>query len=209
MVVLDIETTGLDQEDNGLLSIGAVDFLNPKETFYGECHVREGEKIESAALEINGFSYDEARDKTKQSTRDLLISFDEWLKTRPIKMVGGLHVAAFDVPFINKKALQCGVRLKLHKRSIDLHSIAYAKMQELKKVVPMTDGWSVMDTDFIHPFCGLPKESKPHNALSGAKWEAEALSRLVHGTGLLKEFTRFPIPEYLQKKKPQVQRRLV
>ena len=207
--MLDIETSGLDAEDNGLLSIGAVDFLNPTETFYGECHIREGEKIDSEALEINGFTYDEARDKTKQSTRDLLVAFDEWLKTRPIRMVGGLHIAAFDVPFINKKALQCGVRLKLHKRSIDLHSIAYAKMQELKKVVPMTDGWSVMDTDFIHPFAGLPKEPRPHHGLSGAKWEAESLSRLMLGKGLLKEFARYPVPEYLQKKKQITQRRLV
>ena len=68
----------------------------------------------------------------------------------------GCNIAAFDVPFLNKKA-QCGVRMRLHKRSIDLHSLAYAKMQELRKVVPLTDGWSVMDTDFIHPFCGLPK----------------------------------------------------
>ncbi len=133
MIVLDIETTGLEPEFHGLISIGALDLNKPSDQFYGECRIREGEKIDSQALDVNGFTYDEVRDKDKQSTRDLLIAFDEWLKNRSIKMIGGLHIAAFDVPFINKKALQCGVRLRLHRRSIDLHSIAYARMQELGK----------------------------------------------------------------------------
>jgi len=199
MVILDIETSGLDPEIHGLLSIGAIDFLHPSESFYGECHIREGERIDPEALSLNGFTGDEAKDKTKQGTRDLLIAFNEWLESRSIKMIGGLHIAAFDVPFINKKALQCGVRMRLHKRSIDLHSIAYAKMQELRKVVPLTDGWSVMDTDFIHPFCGLPKEPQPQHALNGAKWESESLNRLIKGKGLLKSFARYPIPAYLKK----------
>lgn len=199
MIVLDIETTGLDPELNGLLSIGAIDYLHPNETFYGECRIREGERIEPEAISVNGFNPEEIKDKSKLSTRDLIIEFDEWLKSRSIKMIGGLHVSAFDVPFLNKKALQCGVRMRLHRRTIDLHSIAYAKMQELGKVVPMTDGWSVMDTDVIYPFVGLPKEPKPKNALSGAKWEAEAMSRLIHGSGLIKALSRYPIPEYLIK----------
>ena len=206
MIILDIETTGLDPELNGLLSIGAVDFLRPSETFYGECRIREGERIDPEAIDVNGFDLEEIKDKSKQTTRDLIISFDEWLKSRSIRMVGGLHISAFDVPFLNKKALQCGVRMRLHRRTIDLHSIAYAKMQELGKVVPMTDGWSVMDTDVIYPFVGLPKEPKPKNALSGAKWEAEALSRLMRGFGLVKELSRYPIPEYLVKKKRVVRK---
>lgn len=198
MIVLDIETSGLDVETHGLLSIGAIDLTQPSTTFYEECRLREGEKIDENALDVNGFSIEECRDKTKQSTRDLLLHFQAWLELRQIKMIGGLHVAAFDTPFLNRKASQVGLRMRLHKRSIDLHSIAYAKMQQLGKVVPMTDGWSVMDTDFIHPFCGLPKEPRPHNALNGAKWEAESLSRLIYGKNLLRDFSRYPVPDYLK-----------
>lgn len=198
MIVLDIETTGLDPEVHGIVSIGAVDITNPNEVFYEECRIREGEKIDDNALEVNGFTLDECRDKNKQSTRDLIQHLEEWIESRTIKMIGGLQVAAFDVPFFNKKASQVGLRTRLHRRSIDLHSIAYAKMQALGKIVPMTDGWSVMDTDFIHPFCGLPKEPKPHNALNGAKWEAESLYRLMNGKNLLKDFSRHPVPEYLK-----------
>lgn len=196
--MLDIETTGLDPETHGIVSIGAIDLTEPESMFYEECRIREGEKIEEQALEVNGFTLDECRDKNKQSTRDLLQHFDMWLQSRSIKMIGGLHVASFDVPFINRKSSQVGLRIRLHKRSIDLHSIAFAKMQELGKVVPMTDGWSVMDTDFIHPFCGLPKEPRPHNALNGAKWEAESLFRLMNGKNFLKQFARYPVPDYLK-----------
>lgn len=198
MIIVDIETSGLDPLTHGLLSIGAVDFADPKVTFYGECRLRDGEHTDDGALEINGFTKEEARDKTKQSTRELLKDFNRWLECRNIKVIGGLHIAAFDVPFLLEKASQCGVGLKLHKRSIDLHSLAYAKLLELKKVIPLTDGWSVMDTDYIYPFCGLPKEPQPHQALSGAKWEAESMSRIIYGKGLLQAFKRFPVPEYLK-----------
>jgi DNA polymerase III epsilon subunit-like protein len=197
MIVLDIETSGLDPETHGILSVGAFD-ITSGESFYEECRLREGEKIDENALDVNGFTMDECRDKTKQSTRDLLQHFETWLKERTIKMIGGLHVQSFDVPFLNRKATQVGLRLRLHRRSIDLHSIAFAKMQNLGKVVPMTDGWSVMDTDFIHPFCGLPKEPKPQNALNGAKWEAESIYRLINGKSLIKDFSRHPVPDYLK-----------
>ncbi len=197
MVILDIETTGLDPEVNGLLSIGAIDFARPRDTFYGECRIRKGEKVSQSALEVNGFSADDVKDPAKQTTKDLIKSFEQWLSRRNEKVIGGLHIASFDVPFLNRKAEQTSVNLKLHRRSMDLHSLAYAKMLQLGRIVPLTDGWSVMDVDFIFPFCGLPREPKPKNALNGAKWEAECMARLIHGRKLLKSFERYPLPTYL------------
>lgn len=197
MIILDIETTGLNPERNGLLSIGAIDFTNPSERFYGECRIRRGEVVDPYALEINGFDKDEATSPAKQSTKNLLLEFKDWLDQRQIRVIGGLHIAAFDVPFLLAKAELCSVQLTLHKRSIDLHSIAYGKMLQLKRVIPLTDGWSVMDTDQIYPLCGLPPEPKPHHSLKGAIWEAEALSRLIYGKTLLREFARHPVPKHL------------
>ncbi len=197
MVILDIETTGLDAELNGLVSIGAIDFTRPRDTFYGECRIRKGEKITQSALDVNGFTADSVRDTEKQTTKELIKSFERWLSMRSVKVIGGLHISSFDVPFLNRKAEQTGVNLKLHRRSIDLHSLAYAKMLQLGRIVPLTDGWSVMDVDFIFPFCGLPREPKPKTALNGAKWEAECMARLIYGRKLLKSFERYPIPAYL------------
>jgi DNA polymerase III epsilon subunit-like protein len=197
MVILDIETTGLDPETHGLLSIGAIDFTRPRDTFYGECRIRRGEKVSQSALEVNGFTADEVKDPEKQSTEELIKSFELWMNRRNVKVIGGLHIASFDVPFLVTKAKQVKASLKLHKRSIDLHSLAYAKMLQLGRIVPLTDGWSVMDVDFIYPFCGLPREPKPKNALNGAKWEAECLARLIYGRKLLKSFERYEVPDYL------------
>lgn len=200
MIILDIETSGLNSDENGLLSIGAIDFARPRDQFYGECRIRKSEKISQTALEINGFTSEEARDPCRQSTRELLQSFALWLSMRNEKVIGGLHISSFDVPFINHKAEQTRTPIKLHRRSIDLHSIAYAKMLQLGRIVPLTDGWSVMDVDFIYPLCGLPREPYPKNSLNGAKWEAECLARLIYGKKLLKQFERYPVPEYLRVK---------
>lgn len=44
---------------------------------------------------------------------------------------------------------------------------------------------------------GLPNEPIPHNALTGAKMEAEAFSRFIYGKSFFKEFENYPVPHYL------------
>ncbi|MCA9348652.1 hypothetical protein KC878_00720 [Candidatus Saccharibacteria bacterium] len=197
MIVLDIETSGLDPQKHGILSIGAIDLRFPSRRFYEEARLHDNEAYDPEAGKINGISEVMARDRYKQSRQSLLRNFAEWYESRPVKVIAGLHIQAFDVPFLSVKAEQSRVALVLRKRSIDLHSLAYAKMLSLGKVIPLTNGWSVMDTDFIHPFCGLPKEPRPHNALHGAMWEAESMHRLIYGKPLLKEFSQYTIPVYL------------
>jgi hypothetical protein len=51
-------------------------------------------------------------------------------------------------------------------------------------------------------YVGLPSEPKPHRAINGARFEAEALSRLLFGIVKLDEFRKYAIPEYLQKSNP-------
>lgn len=199
MIVLDIETSGLDKEKHGILSIGAIDFRAPSRRFYEEARLHEDEEYDAEAGRINGFTELMARDASKQSRHSLLRNFATWYKSRPIKVIAGLHIQAFDVPFILHKSEKSRINLPLHKRSIDLHSLAYATMLAHNKVVPLTDGWSVMDTDFIFPYCGLPKEPRPHNALRGAVWEAESMHRLIYGKCLLKQFESYEIPAYLKK----------
>lgn len=200
MIVLDIETSGLDATQHGILSIGAIDMRAPSRRFYEEARLHESERYDPEAGKINGFSEANARDKSKQSRQSLLRNFANWYESRPVKVIAGLHIQAFDVPFLSIKAEQSRVALTLRKRSIDLHSLAYAKMLSMNKVIPLTDGWSVMDTDFIHPFCGLPKEPRPHHALRGAMWEAESMHRLIYGEPLLKQFNNYPLPNYLKLK---------
>ena len=43
-------------------------------------------------------------------------------------------------------------------------------------------------------YCGIPEEPRPHNALTGAKCNAEVISRLLHDKKLLPEFEQYGIP---------------
>ncbi len=89
MIVVDVETTGLDPRKHALLSIGAVDFLNPKKQFYGECRMWEGAEVfmgdeyYTCALNINGFTEEQIHDPTKKSVQQLIQEFFCGRKTAP------------------------------------------------------------------------------------------------------------------------------
>jgi DNA polymerase III epsilon subunit-like protein len=45
MIVFDIETTGFDADKCAIVSIGALDFFNPENTFYQEAKIDADDKI--------------------------------------------------------------------------------------------------------------------------------------------------------------------
>jgi hypothetical protein len=49
----------------------------------------------------------------------------------------------------------------------------------------------------VREFAGLGVESKPHNALNGARYEFEALCRIIYGKSVLPQFSSLPVPEAL------------
>ena len=122
MIIVDIETSGLDVQQHGLLSIGAIDMRAPSRRFYQEARLHEDDGFDPESTKVNGFDETAARDSSKQSRSSLLRAFTDWFSSRQVKVVGGLHIQAFDVPFLNQKAEQSRVALKLKKRTIDLHT---------------------------------------------------------------------------------------
>lgn len=67
MIVFDVETTGEDSRKHSIVSIGALEFSNPKNQFYEECRIWEGAEVQEIALKINGFTEENIRDPKKQS----------------------------------------------------------------------------------------------------------------------------------------------
>ena len=72
MIALDIETSGIDAHKHSILSIGAIDMDNPGNRFYAECRAWDGAHIDQEALDINGFTEEEAKDATKKSEEEVV-----------------------------------------------------------------------------------------------------------------------------------------
>jgi len=208
MIVVDVETTGLYPKENSIVSIGALDFSNPENQFYEECRIWEGAKIDPVALEINGFTLEQITDPNKQSLEVLMKNFILWRLNIKDRTFSG-HNAWFDRDFLIDSAERCslhpytgkGYSLEkgFGKRYVDLHSQTYTHYLSRGLKPPLKNRRTDIALDVALDYVGLPKESKPHNALAGAKMEAEAFSRLIYGKSLLKEFSQYAIPDYLLK----------
>ena len=197
MIVLDCETTGLYPRKNSIVSIGAVEFYNSNNMFYEECKICEGAEIEQKALDINGFTKEQITDPNKKSLEQILTNFLKWIEPCSNITLAGEN-PRFDIDFLNAATDMYGIRFRFGHRSIDLHSLCIAHHMKRGIILPLKNNKSDLNTDKILNYVGLPEEPKPHHALTGAKMEAEAFSRLIYGKNLLDEFSKFDVPRYLK-----------
>jgi len=194
MIVCDVETTGLDSRKNSIVSLGAVDFEHPQNTFYGECRVFNGAKIDRAALKINGFDAKRIKCRDKKPLRMLMKEFTGWAyKIKDITIAG--ENPRFDLNFIAASLERYKLENKFGYRTYDLHSVCYNYHVMHKISIPLKDNYSGITLDYTLRFVGLPEEPKPHNGLRGAKLEAEAFSRMFYGKSLFKEYGIYPVPK--------------
>ena len=197
MIIVDVEATGVNPQKHSLLSIGAIDFENPKRQFSGECRIFEGAHVSDEGLAVNGFTRAQIEDTTKQTDKELVEKFLEWAMESSDHTIGGQN-PSFDRDFIEYTALRYHLNWPLTKRTVDMHSVCYLHMIQRKILPPIENNRSNLNSDAIMAYVGIPVEPKPHIALNGARYEAEAFSRLLHNRGILAEFEKFPIP-WLQK----------
>nr|MDD3720491.1 exonuclease domain-containing protein [Candidatus Gracilibacteria bacterium] len=200
MISIDGEFTGLNHLKHSIVSLGAVDFLNPTNQFYAECRIWEGATWEDEALKINGFSVKEIQDPNKISLVQLIKKFDDWLKTCPYPQILIGQNPKSDIDFLVESYKKAGLEYPLGHRSIDTHSVVFAKHLELGKKILLDKGKFKINLDESLNFVGIPGgEPKPHIALMGAKCAAEVISRTIYGKKLLSEFEGYEVPEYLRK----------
>ncbi|MBN2042536.1 MAG: 3'-5' exonuclease [Candidatus Aenigmarchaeota archaeon] len=188
MIIVDVETTGLDPIRNSILSIGALDLSNPKNQFYGECGIWKGASISKTALKINGFTRKQIRDN-KKTPGELLKEFLEWAKRTKTKKIGGYYTR-FDYSFLKSTADRFSIKFPFSPDVLDLHDIFCKKMGMDKA---MYEGILLFSLNEIMISLGMPPEPDPHNALRGAKYTAEGISRVKNGKNLLKEFMNYPV----------------
>lgn len=197
MIVVDTETTGTDPRKHSLLSIGAVDFDDPENEFYGVCRAFDGAKIEKEALEINGFTEEEVHDRKAKSEGELLKAFISWTETVGDKTFAGQN-PSFDQDFMKAAADRANINWTFSKRSIDLHSVAYAHMLRKGVVPPSKNGHTDLNLPKILQYCGIPGDVNTHDAHDDALCAAECLSRLIYGKSSISDFERYPVPTHLR-----------
>lgn len=196
MIVVDVETSGLDPQKHSIVSIGAVDFALPTCLFYQECRIFEGAMISEEALSVNGFTVEQITDPSKPSLEETIRAFYAWTDSCVDRTIAGEN-PTFDRNFLHAAAQRYGLRLIFGHRSIDLHTLAYTHHQRRGLTLPLRDARTDLNLDKILVYVGLPEEPKPHHALTGAKMEAEAFHRFIYGESLFPEFKQYHLPGYL------------
>lgn len=196
MLVTDCEMTGLEPTLHSILSVGAVDLDNPSRQLYEECRMWDGAKVEDEALAVNGFTLAQATDPQKQSEAELVQKFIAFADGMPDTTIAGQNVFT-DTYFLQAAAKRAGhTAWPFAHRILDIHSLAWEHMVKrgLTPPVDATKRHSALNLDATLQYCGIPEEPKPHNALTGAKCNAEVISRLLYDKKLLPEFEQYDIP---------------
>jgi oligoribonuclease (3'-5' exoribonuclease) len=198
MLILDTECSGLRPDRHSILSIGALDFRNPDNRFYGECRVWERDGVQAEimdeALAVNGFTREQATDPEKQSEAELINAFLEWTQDLPERTMTGQNVA-YDQGMLEAAAMRAHANWNLAYRTLDVHTMCWMHIVRSGGAPPvdLDHKRSALNSRAVLQYCGLPKEPDPHNALTGALWHAEVTSRLMYDRPLLPEFSEHPI----------------
>jgi DNA polymerase-3 subunit epsilon len=189
MIVIDVETTGIDPSVNGIASIGAI-MLPGENPFYQEVCVDENIKIDAKALEINGFTLESLNDSNKPNMARTTRDFADWATHAKDTIVCAWN-AKFDVGFLAVEYERAHMYWPFGYRVVDLHSIVHFLMSNIGDgFVPAHDGITTIGLNYALKWAGLPEEPKPHNALAGARCNLDILR---YCKGLLKSINRQPI----------------
>lgn len=211
MIVVDIETSGVDFLQCGIWQIGAIDLNCPTDFFLQEAMIDKSDIVEEEALKVIGKTEEALRDRTKQPQKQLLKNFFGWISSKKNKTLVA-HNTPFDYGFLVSKASKYRITVPFHHRTFDLHVIAAMKYFEINHQFLLENGKSAMNLSKVMEFCGMhdkrirltegnvEKEGNPHNALEDAKLEAECLWRILYGKKLFDDYIAFNIPSYLIKR---------
>jgi DNA polymerase III epsilon subunit-like protein len=194
MIVLDVESTGLNPKTGSIVAIGALDLADPTNQFYDECRVWEGAHIDPDALAINGFSKEDVTDTSRRTEAELVASFIAWAMDKPKEHTLAAQNVSFDLEFIQAACERAGIECPFAKRTIDTHSLVWMHMVTRGVEPPQKNAHSAISLDAALSYCGLPPEPRPHNALTGAFCHAEVISRVAYNKNLLPDFSTFPLP---------------
>lgn len=192
LLFVDVESAGLDPNANGILSVGAVT-ADGKHEYYGECHLYTFQRIEKAALKVNGFTEEQCRDMTKDSAHEMVRLFVEWarsvmppnppssLKWQPLACIAGKN-PRFDLDMLktpwNAVFAKDGPKpepFPFSHRVVDLTSMAALAYLKEGRSLPLGG----ISSGELQEYLDMDEEPCPHNGLTGAKYNREMMLRLL------------------------------
>jgi DNA polymerase-3 subunit epsilon len=176
MIVFDVETSGLNEDVNGVLGLGAI-MLPGGETFYHEPRLIDELEAHPKALEVNGFTEEEVRSNARIAMPDTLKAFTKWAKKADDMILAGWNTT-FDFRFLNAEYARCELDWPFGYRVVDIQSIAYTVMRIRDQWTPMHNGYSTVGLNYTLKWLKLPPEPDPHNALTGAQCNVDVLMTL-------------------------------
>lgn len=180
LLIIDLETTGLDSEINGIISIAAKLYNSERKvlsSFNSNCNPEDSE-INLGALKVNRFSISNI--KSSKSEKDIILSFCDWLlsiKTDTELVLGG-HNPHFDLGFIKTKLRKyniSGFDQAVSHRVID--TAAIGRFLVLSGILPSNSKISLKDLaltlnlEYDH--------TKHHNAEYDVELTAKLLFKMI------------------------------
>ena len=193
MIIVDLQTTGWNEQEDSIVSIGAVDFRNPERLFHQKSRIPPGTSISPEATRAFHFDRRTLFDQSRPSLRSILRDFVTWAEVSDLRILAGQN-PWFDAAFLRESLRRYHLPWLFGYRLVDLHSIFYSRLLLLGKEIPNANGVDSLSLDVILRHVGLEHKAAANSALTNAKLEAEAFSRLIHGKGLLKEYEAYRIP---------------
>lgn len=195
MIIVDVEASGVVYSKHSIISIGALEYENPTNRFYGECRIWDGAHIMEESSAIHGLNEVELNDPTKQTEAELVRAFMEWSQHMGDRTLAGQNVS-FDRDMIKAACERAGIPWDMAHRTIDTHTLCWMHMVKRGLIPPIDPQHkrSALNLDAVLNYCGIPSEPEPHNALTGAMCHAEVTARLLSDKMLLPEFAEFRIP---------------
>ncbi|MDP2925887.1 MAG: 3'-5' exonuclease [Nanoarchaeota archaeon] len=198
MIVVDIETTGIDFNKCGIWQIGAFELENPLNIFFQDARIDEEDIVQESALKIIGKNEQELRNKELQSQKELIRNFFKWIENQKNRNCICQN-PQFDLGFLSIRACRYGIKIPFEHRAFDLHSIGALRYMQVNGKTLIKDNQSNTSLSNILKFAGMSDNRKIHNALEDSKLTGECFFRLVYGKNLFPEYDKFQIPTYLKK----------
>ncbi len=193
MIVLDIETTGTNPEKHSIIQIGAINFERPELIFNETCRVWDEAHLDPDALKYTGMTEEIVKDPSNLTEEEIVKKLFAWIEEQEERTIMGMH-PSFDTGFLQAASHRYKINFPLAKRTIDMHTLVYMHMIKRGVTPPIAHGHSAINSDQTMEYVGIPAEPKPHIAINGATWEAEAFSRLLFDKPLLSQFEKYHIP---------------